>query len=409
MSEDKNIEYIGYEGDFLTFLKILSNKLKKEKRAVKIWCDLDFLPKFNNIDRITPIYYKRYPKPSISVKDAVKDGKLFTAFFEIIRRLKCKNEIKYRNYKKYLENKMNNIVSCCLNNSNGNLEVMEGFSEDKFKGSNNTVVLRRYSDESGMFSHLLVLMPYLRWAKDNNLNVYFDMSRGDSIYREKDYENAWDYFYEQPGSKPGDNNGSVISALFKISDNYKIPFRINCLGEVIGMHSVYETYVKLNDRMCSLVDVNWDRIQGGKAGKILGVKFRGTDYAPSKILKEHHFQGSCDEMIDRTRLFLEKYNYEYIYLCVEEKKNLDKFKEVFGGKVLYYDCPLIETYQSGTAAFNHISLVGKRRAGEDYIGSVMCLAKCDAILCSPNSGVYMTFIINGGKYEYAEIIDKGIC
>ena len=39
----------------------------------------------------------------------------------------------------------------------------------------------------------------------------------------------------------------------------------------------------------------------------------------------------------------------------------------------------------------------------------MCLAKCDAILCSPNSGVYMTFIINGGKYEYAEIIDKGIC
>ena len=160
--------------------------------------------------------------------------------------------------------------------------------------------------------------------------------------------------------------------------------------------------------MNRLVDINWNRIYGGKSGKILGVKFRGTDYQPDKIPGEHPFQGTCDEMIEKTKLFLEKYNYEYIYLCIEEQKNLEKFKEAFGEKVLHDDCQLIESYQSGAASFSQIALVGKRKAGEDYIGSVMCLAKCDSILCSPNSGVYMTFVINGGRYEHIEIIDKGI-
>lgn len=409
MNANKHIEYIGYEDNFFDFLEILNNKLKKEKRTVKIWCDLAFLPQFNKMDRIDPIYYKKYPNPSISIKDAVRTGNLFKAFFEIIRRLKCKSEIKYRNYVKYLQNKKNNtIVSCCLNNSNGNVEVIEDFSEEKFKGANNTVILRRYSDESGMFSHLLVMMPYLRWARENGLNVYFDMSRGDSIYRERNGENAWDYFYEQVGSKPDKNNGTVISELFRISNNYTIPFRTNCVDDFIGIHNVYVTYIKLNNTMNRLVDINWNRIYGGKSGKILGVKFRGTDYQPDKIPGEHPFQGTCDEMIEKTKLFLEKYNYEYIYLCIEEQKNLEKFKEAFGEKVLHYDCQLIESYQSGAASFSQIALVGKRKAGEDYIGSVMCLAKCDSILCSPNSGVYMTFVINGGRYEHIEIIDKGI-
>lgn len=105
MNANKHIEYIGYEDNFFDFLEILNNKLKKEKRTVKIWCDLAFLPQFNKMDRIDPIYYKKYPNPSISIKDAVRTGNLFKAFFEIIRRLKCKSEIKYRNYVKYLQNK----------------------------------------------------------------------------------------------------------------------------------------------------------------------------------------------------------------------------------------------------------------------------------------------------------------
>lgn len=69
---------------------------------------------------------------------------------------------------------------------------------------------------------------------------------------------------------------------------------------------------------------------------------------------------------------------------------------------------MIDHYDGGGALSNQIALVGKRKAGEDYIGSVMCLAKCDSILCSLNSGSYMAIIINGGKYEHIEIVDKGL-
>lgn len=146
----------------------------------------------------------------------------------------------------------------------------------------------------------------------------------------------------------------------------------------------------------------------GGGGKILGVKFRGTDYSPDKIPHKHHIQTTCDEMIKRTRKFLEKYNYQYIYLCTEEQSSLEKFKEAFGEKVLSYDCKLIEDYKNGAALINQINLVGKKKAGEDYIGLIMCLARCDSILCSPNSGMYMTFVINGGKFEHVEIVDKGL-
>ena len=159
--------------------------------------------------------------------------------------------------------KKENKIPYCLNNRNGCLEIFEDFNEKDFKGNNNTLILRRYSVESGMFSHLLVMIPYLLWAKVNNLNVYFDMERGDSTYREKKGENAWEYFYEQIGYKPDRNNGTIISELFKLSDNYKVNFDTQYINEIIGLHSIYEMYIKLNDRMCSLIDDNWKKIYGG--------------------------------------------------------------------------------------------------------------------------------------------------
>lgn len=257
MAVDKYIEYIGYEDSFSCFLALLDDKLKNEKKTAKIWCNLDFLPKFRSSKRIIPIYYKKYSCSVTSIKASIKDGKLFEAFCEIIKR------IKYRNYVKYFNAEREKKVPCCLNNKEGHLEILEDFKEKDFKGANNTIVLRRYEKAAGMFSNLLVMLPYLRWAKNNGLNVYFDMSRGDNAYRENENENAWEYFYEQTGYKPCLNNGTVISELFKLSDEYKIVFEPKYIYEVIGLNNVYEMYVKLNKKMVSLVNRNCKKILGG--------------------------------------------------------------------------------------------------------------------------------------------------
>lgn len=397
------IEYVGSEDNFLKFIDLLNDKLDKEDRKVKLWCNLEFLPKFRSCRRIIPIYYQKYSNQLASIKAAVRKRELLAVFREIY------NRITHRSYMRYLKNKDNNIVPCCLINYQDELKVVENVKEEDFYGRMNTIVLRRSSAISGMFSHLMVMLPYFKWAQTNNLSIYFDMSIGDSIYREKKGENAWEYYYQQVGSKPTLDNGTIVSEAFKISDNYKIP-EYRDIKSYIGFNNVYNKYVLLNKYMDSLVDKNWKRIMGfcEGGGKILGVKFRGTDYSPDTLFYQHPYQATCNEMIKRTKDFLHKYNYQYIYLCTEEQENLDIFKKHFGEKVLYYDCKLIENYKGGDTASNQIALVGKRKAGEDYIGSIMCLAKCDSILCSPNSGMHMAIVINGGEFEHIEIIDKGL-
>lgn len=401
MMVNEYIEYIGYEDSFNKFLELLNNKLNDEGRTVKLWCNLEFLPRIKNYKRIKPIYYKKYNNQIVSIKEYLKKRRIIDVLRELI------NRISHRNYVKYSKFSKNLISQCCLISNNGKLEVAENVKEKDFKGSSNTLVLRRYSEINGMFSHLMVMLPYLKWASSNDINVYFDMSVGDSSYRERNGENAWEYFYEQVNSKPNGDNGTIVSNLLELSDEYKIEFSPKHINNIIELSSVYEKYIKLNAGMSDLVDENWKKIYRGEK-KILGVKFRGTDYVPDKIVAGHHFQTTCDEMIEKTENFLKRYGYEYIYVCTEEQKNLEKFEKKFGDRVRSYDCRLIDHYDGGGALSNQIALVGKRKAGEDYIGSVMCLAKCDSILCSLNSGSYMAIIINGGKYEHIEIVDKGL-
>lgn len=249
------VEYIGFESGFFDFLELFNTKLEKENRSVSLWCNLDFLSKINkNYKMITPIYYREYPYPFSSIKDSIRNGNIREVFREIIRR------IKYRNYIKYLKCGENNKIPCCLTSKNGILEVLEDVKEDDFYGKDNTLVLRRYERASGMFSHLLIMLPYLKWADTNNLSIYFDMSCGASVYRENAGENAWEYFYKQIGTKPVSTNGTIISQNFELSKKYKIPYEPSSIPIYKGLHYIYNKYIKLNDKMFSLVEKNWARI-----------------------------------------------------------------------------------------------------------------------------------------------------
>ena len=66
------IEYIGYEDSFNKFLELLNNKLNDEGRTVKLWCNLEFLPRIKNYKRIKPIYYKKYNNQIVSIKEYLK-------------------------------------------------------------------------------------------------------------------------------------------------------------------------------------------------------------------------------------------------------------------------------------------------------------------------------------------------
>lgn len=404
-SNRQHIEYIGVEDNFAEFARLMNDRLERKGSKAVIWSDISI--RHLKIDRriypnLLPVYFRRYNDSPVSLKKLLLKADIAGIVLELV------NRHQDGRYKKLREKDC--ICLCCLRKNKGNPEVIENIKEEDFRGFDNVVVLRRPQLYCGMFSHQFVMLPYLMWADKNNLSVYFDMENGSSVYREKDGENAWEYFYDQLDGKPDGNNGTIVSCLFGLSSNYNLDIGEDAI-EYAEWSRIYNKYIKLNRRMRFVVEENWERIRraGGSKERILGIKFRGADYKPDKLPKGHYIQLSCDEMINRARLFMERHGYKYIYLSTEEQESLDRFREEFGEEfVLSYDCKLVENYIDGAAAVNQAETVGRRKAGEDYIGTIMCLARCDSLLCSLNSGSIIALIINGGKFEHIEIVDRGV-
>ena len=204
---------------------------------------------------------------------------------------------------------------------------------------------------------------------------------------------------------------------FEISESFhSIEELINCLlrGDRQTLEywsGLYNKYFKLNKKMQEKVEDNYRKLMKNiqKKNKILGVKFRLTDYVYA-LPKTHSIQPSIEEMVMRTKKVMEAGEYGYIYLTVEDRSAIEIFRKEFGEKLIYYDCPLAK-YDEGESGLSIAKMaseqIGKKRSGEDYLIGIMLLAKCDALLASENSGTVIAVLANGGKYENVYFVDHG--
>lgn len=276
--------------------------------------------------------------------------------------------------------------------------------------TNYWVIVRRVNGKNnGIYSYLQYFLPYIEKIADMGASMVIDMQHYANVYVEKEMENAWEYFFCQPYNKNLDEICGHSNMLFsdylpgiaKIDTGkvYK-----NDISEVKHWNAIYRRFIHLNKEMEQLVETEYQKLRAQINGKkILGVKFRGTDYRPENIPYGHAFQYSAEEMLKeviRVKKDLGE-EYEYIYLAVEEEEALKLFQNELGDKVIFYNCQLINSYDiaDGSAAVVQGKLVGKRRAGIDYIVTIELLSRCDSLMCSANSGALMSIIMNGGKFE----------
>ena len=273
--------------------------------------------------------------------------------------------------------------------------------------------------------HFLLLIA--RWEKKDRERIpVIDMMNYESMYLENEklgLENAWEYFFEQISEyslEDAYNSGDVILAGCRYPEMYE---GLRSMEKVLDgslrenkreleyWGKLYNKHFKLSKAMKEEIESNYRKLMENiqKKNKILGVKFRLTDYAYA-LATGHYIQPSIEEMIVKTKKTMKMGGYGYVYLTVEDKTAVEEFKKEFGEKLIHFDCPLAEydNGQSGVSIAKMASIqLGKKRSGVDYLIGIMLLARCDALLASSNSGTIVAVIANGGKYENIYFIDHG--
>lgn len=143
--------------------------------------------------------------------------------------------------------------------------------------------------------------------------------------------------------------------------------------------------------------------------KVLGVLFRGTDYANLKPYG-HSVQPDLAMMIETVKQkILDWGGFDLIYLCTEVQQACEQFIDEFGReKVCFY--PQLR-YESDTKKLlANVSLNeenGHTIQGKGYWIALNCLAACDSLVAGKCAGTMVALAINNHQYRHEYLFELG--
>ncbi len=274
--------------------------------------------------------------------------------------------------------------------------------------------------QQGAFEYKIINFCFVRdmislmiWCLENGYKPLIEIYPSSDYYEEK--SNLWEKMFIQPF---GANLEEV-----KKSGNY-IVCPINRFAVRVGMSDVRKPemvslwgkllnkFMVFNDYCKDYVEKEYDSILAGK--RVLACVLRGTDYTRTKP-KGHPKQPTTDEVFEKIDTVIKENKIDYIYLATEEKAIADKFKQYYPNKILenkrmYFD----EKYFSSGDENQKISEVHFDRKDDDffksleYFSSINLVSKSTMLVSGLSGGSEMAIYLNGGKYEYCYLFDKGV-
>lgn len=148
---------------------------------------------------------------------------------------------------------------------------------------------------------------------------------------------------------------------------------------------------------------------------VLGVSIReGYRYAAmikESVINEHPAMLAPEDSIDLVKQYMDKWNYEYIFVICDDEECVQKFKSAFGSKCIKYDRPRSVFFKNGKPVLDKTVVHAKYQSfyerNRDYLIEVELLARCDSIWGGLSSGTEAALFRNNGKYRYVEIYDRG--
>ena len=223
-------------------------------------------------------------------------------------------------------------------------------------------------------------------------------------------ETNWDTFFMQPFGVDLRNSTSFNGGGYSPEElSYGYYFHTPYIKHHYNRWcKVFNKLVVLNADTEQYINDEYKKIIDSRS-RILGVLCRGTDYIGHKGLP---IQPKIEEVINDCKVWMNKYNYEKIYLATESEDIYNQFITAFPDKVItnkrdYYDKKMHDE------ELNLIGEVHFNRANDNYLkglyylSSLVILARCNALLAGNCGGTLFSLFYNNRKYERFKIYNLG--
>lgn len=272
--------------------------------------------------------------------------------------------------------------------------------KEKSYGSENPdkvfYVIRRISDDIGLFSYVMTNLGHIKYAVDKGYIPVIDMQNYSNTYLKQEevgIKNAWEFFFEQPMGYTLDNISKSKHVILSRGDS---PVFFPGI-EMVNDENVYQywkevadQYLRINIEMKQLVEEKKRELFGNQ--RVLGVLCRGTDYVNRKPY-QHPIQPRVEDMIIETMNIMESGKCESVFLATEDEEIYQRFQNVFGNKLRSID---MDRYND-TGNENINLIVGnkaeKRINGMKYLLTICLLASCHYFIAGCSGGTYGTMLL----------------
>lgn len=269
-------------------------------------------------------------------------------------------------------------------------------------------MIRWTNPAAGLFVYVLNIIGELWYADLKGYQPVVDMQSTKNIYLE-DSEvgkvNAWNYYFE-PVS-PLTVAESLKYENVYISGSNGVPYSpCPSVGWMLNKKKIVQwqrfthKYLKLNKVAFEYCDKDYRGLIS-PTERVLGVKYRGTDYNPISA-KGHPVQPPINLLVNKAKKVMKKYKCNKVYLSTEDIKAIEVFKKEFG------DCLLISTSVRVEYNLNEKACVlsystnrekDKCVQGLEYLRDTYILSKCNCLIGGINGGSAAALVM-GSDFEY---------
>ena len=238
-------------------------------------------------------------------------------------------------------------------------------------------------------------------------HIIYELSQG-YIPVIDDHHHVWSQLFEQPVIIDGKEIGDISQ--LPESDEFTTLHKPTLIPYSKSVRKVWtkllRTFSRLKPEEQNYVNEEIRSIL--KDDRVLGVVCRGTDYIGTGMPR----QPEVSQVIAEAREWMDRYNYEKIYLATEVESIYEQFESAFPGKILVNK----RTYYDKAMAEQNVKWIGQVQfdrendnywKGLEYLSSLNILASCKALLGGYCGASNMALLLNGEQYERFKVYDLG--
>ena len=252
---------------------------------------------------------------------------------------------------------------------------------------------------------------WIKFAVENNYIPIIDMISIKNIFNSKIKNkniNPWELFFKQPFGytlKDIKNAKNIyLTPIGKLPPCWSLFSNKFLFNQTLikNFHKLVVKYTPLTESLNKEVDIEMRKLFGNNNTENgVCVRLRGTDYKNKP--KGHNMQPNTTDVIRDTINYVKANNPNWIYLVVEDRDILNKFKKKFGKKLKFGPAKILNYKGSGSIGK---TVDGKIIDIKKYIISIIILSKCKNVITSLTSGVFVAFMMTEG-FKYIKYYDIG--